>query len=57
MRLIQTSISLPLKYIALIEKLVKDGKFPCKGEVIRVAVRESIKRDEERLRILEKKAI
>ncbi|MFX1453646.1 MAG: ribbon-helix-helix domain-containing protein, partial [Promethearchaeota archaeon] len=54
-KLIQTSITLPLKYIDLIEELVKIGKFPTKGEVIRVAIRRAIKRDKNRLLLLEKK--
>ena len=55
MKLIQTSITLPLKYINLIEELVKNGKFPSKVEVIRVAIRRAIKRDKKRLLSLEKK--
>ena len=55
MKLIQTSITLPLKYINLIEELVKNCKFPSKVEVIRVAIRRAIKRDKKRLLSLEKK--
>ena len=54
MKLIQTSISINSKYKELIEKLVKEGKYPSKGEVIRVAIRRAIKRDKERIEILEK---
>ncbi|MFX0136723.1 MAG: ribbon-helix-helix domain-containing protein [Candidatus Hodarchaeota archaeon] len=55
MKLIQTSITLPLKYINLIEELVKKGKFPSKGEIIRVAIRRAIKRDKKRMLLLEKR--
>ena len=55
MNLIQTTISFSSKYLDLIEELVKKGYFPNKGEVIRVAIRRAIKRDRERLRLLEKK--
>ncbi len=55
MKLIQTSITLPLKYLNLIEELVNTGKYPSKAEVIRVAIRKVIKRDKDRLLKLEKK--
>ncbi|MHA1379098.1 MAG: ribbon-helix-helix domain-containing protein [Candidatus Helarchaeota archaeon] len=54
MKLTQTSVSISSKYLKLIDKLVKEGKYPNKGEVIRVAIRRAIKRDEKRNLLLEK---
>jgi len=38
-------VHLPALYLEAIGKLVKDGFYPCRSEVIRVAIRDMLKRD------------
>ncbi|MFX1293565.1 MAG: type II toxin-antitoxin system ParD family antitoxin [Promethearchaeota archaeon] len=38
-------VHLPTLYLKIIEKMVEDGFYPCRSEVIRVAIRDMLKRD------------
>ncbi|MDD1777789.1 MAG: ribbon-helix-helix domain-containing protein [Candidatus Helarchaeota archaeon] len=38
-------VHLPGMYLEAIEKLVTEGFYPCRSEVIRVAIRDMLKRD------------
>ncbi|MHA1267270.1 MAG: ribbon-helix-helix domain-containing protein [Candidatus Helarchaeota archaeon] len=38
-------VHLPTMYLKAIEKMVADGFYPCRSEVIRVAIRDMLKRD------------
>lgn len=38
-------VHLPTMYLKAIEKLVEKGFYPCRSEVIRVAIRDMLKRD------------
>ncbi|MHA1129886.1 MAG: ribbon-helix-helix domain-containing protein [Candidatus Helarchaeota archaeon] len=44
-------VHLPMMYLKAIEKMVETGYYPCRSEVIRVAIRDMLKRD---LQILKK---
>lgn len=38
-------VHLPTMYLEAIEKMVDNGFYPCRSEVIRVAIRDMLKRD------------
>lgn len=38
-------VHLPTMYLKAIEELVEHGFYPCRSEVIRVAIRDMLKRD------------
>lgn len=56
LRLIRTSITLPSVYLAIIEDLVETGNYPSKGEIVRVAIRRAIERDEKKINLMKKKS-
>ncbi|HUY01228.1 MAG TPA: ribbon-helix-helix domain-containing protein [Candidatus Deferrimicrobium sp.] len=38
-------VHLPVLYLKAIDKMVNNGFYPCRSEVIRVAIRDMLKRD------------
>ncbi len=44
-KMIVCPVHLPTMYLKAIEKLVEKGFYPCRSEVIRVAIRDMLKRD------------
>lgn len=44
-KMIVCPVHLPMMYLKAIEKMVDNGFYPCRSEVIRVAIRDMLKRD------------
>ena len=38
-------VHLPIMYLKVIDKMVEKGFYPCRSEVIRVAIRDMLKKD------------